>query len=199
MKKIRKLTIALLVVAVVALLAGTAGAAVITFVDPVEGSSGNTYETGGSLSDTSWMEDDDGSASTDAGGTGVWEKRTGNNGASFEGALNGFSDPELTTEVSGLDVNKRYNAWVFFQDATGSNKWNIQAGLSSGSLTTYSHDGLGDTASPVSASSLSFDGTVDTDRMYGVNLGFVRNLLRSYLPSSLCSHPFAWNFRKSEE
>jgi hypothetical protein len=149
--------------------------AAITYVDAAEGSLGNTFATGGSLGVTTWQRsvttnDDD-----------QWGRRTDSdtNGATlFQGYSNlagGGSIPELTTQITLLDPGN-YNVWVFFWDASGTNKWNIAAGLTSGSTATYSFDGLGTTNQTVAASTLSFTTGITTvgltDRiLYGVNLG----------------------------
>lgn len=147
----------------------------ITYVDAVEGSSGNTFATDGSLSDTTWVGPDDSQANNTQ-----WSKRAFANDATvFQGRYSdGSTFPELTTQITGLTSGTEYDVWVFFWDTSGSatQTWNIAAGLTSGSLTTYSFDGAGNTTAPVSAETLTFtDPTVDpieADRtMYGVNLG----------------------------
>jgi hypothetical protein len=65
---------------------------------------------------------------------------------------------------------------VFFWDGPDTNKWTISAGLASGSLTTYSFDGPGNTALPVAASTLAFSGTPpllteDPRVLHGVKIG----------------------------
>lgn len=156
------------------LVAGTSATAAITYVDAVEGTGGNTFATGGSLADESWIAVDTGSADD----SDQWKKRGpfANSGTVFQARHSGTpgSIPELTTEITGLS-DGIYDAWVFFWDAGGSNAWTISAGLTSGSLDTYSADGVGDTASPVAASTLTYTATplfTEDDRvMYGVNLG----------------------------
>ena len=148
----------------------------ITYVDAVEGASGNTGVTGQPLSDTSWVgPDDSGDNNTQ------WNKRAFSNGGTiFQGRYSGSGTPafpELNTQITGLS-DGLYDVWVFFWDGGGANTWALGAGLTSGSLTTYSFDGPGDTASPVAASTLTFSGTApinsEADRiMYGVNLGQV--------------------------
>jgi hypothetical protein len=154
----RKKTFArcLLVVSCVCLQAG----AQITYVDAVDGSGGNTYETGDAL----------------GGAASSWTERTGvgNGSLLYQGGYNNDS-AELTTEVTSL-TDGLYDVWVFFWDATGANIWSIQAGRQSANLTAYSHDGPGDTASPVAASTLSFATApslfTESDRvLYGVYLG----------------------------
>lgn len=146
----------------------------ITYVDAVEGVGGNTYATGGSLADTSWINPDTGSG----GDNDQWKKRAfSNNGSVFQSRWTTDEMPELTTEISGLSDGV-YDVWVFFWDATDGgvpNQWTIAAGLTSGALTSYSFDGPGDTASTVAASTLTFDVepllTEGTLTMYGVNIG----------------------------
>ncbi len=148
------------------------GNAQIVYVDAAEGSSGNTFATDGALADTSWLNPDTGSGSDDD----QWKKRVFANGGTIFQSLTSTagSQSELTTQIPGL-ADGAYNVWVFFWDASGSNQWNISTGLTSGSLNTYSFDGLGDQASPVAASTLSFAAvpmvTEDDRVMYGVNIG----------------------------
>ena len=149
--------------------------AAIVYVDAEEGSSGNTFETGGSLSDTSWVT----AGSTDDSSS-TWGRRDfANGGTIFEGRSDDTSgqDPDLTTQITGLDDND-YNVWAFFWDASGADQWELTVGLSS-TLTdaddTYSFDGDGNTTAPVEASTLTFDTapdfTEDNRTMYAVNLG----------------------------
>lgn len=167
------------------LLGISAQGAAITYVDAQEGASGNTYATGGSLADTSWVGPDSFNSNETQ-----WNKRTagGTNGNIFQGRhdlddTGGDQLPELTTEITGL-ADGLYDVWVFFWDPDESstrnaNRWSISAGLTSGALTSYSIGGLGDTASPVLASTLSFDSSAplvtpqdsDNKLLYGVNLG----------------------------
>jgi hypothetical protein len=132
----------------------------MTYVDSVDGSGGNTYETGGALG---------GTASS-------WTERTavGSGAILYQGGYNNDS-AELTTEVTGLS-DGLYDVWVFFWDASASNTWSIKAGLQTANLTVYSADGPGDTASPVTASTLNFASApslfTESDRvLYGVYLG----------------------------
>lgn len=148
--------------------------AAIVYVDAAEGATGNTFATGGSLADTTWQDGSSGGSTLDK-----WSRRTvfGNGGEIFEADARSTSDtiPELTTQVSVS--NGLYDAWVFFWDASGSAGWSIAAGLTSGSLTTYSFDGDGITTNPPvsAASTLDFDVDpifTESDRtMYGVYLG----------------------------
>ncbi|MBX2852396.1 MAG: PEP-CTERM sorting domain-containing protein [Phycisphaeraceae bacterium] len=163
------------------LLVGTAAHSAITYVDAVEGSSGNTYATGGSLGDTSWLGVNNSSNVLED----QWSTRTvfGNSGSLYQ-ALHvvtppGNPDdiPELTTEITGL-ADGSYNIWAFFWDVAGDQSWNLDAGLTSGSLTTYPVPGdtaPGTSTGVVTASTLSFDSAVTTTdanlTMYGVNIG----------------------------
>ena len=152
----------------------------IIYVDAAEGSSGNTYATGGSLSDTSWYLDNDGGDGT------LWNKRTGSANESTVFQAGGEkTQPELTTEITGL-ADGDYYAWVFFWNNGGG--WNIDAGLTSGSLTSYSakelDNGATTTNGVIDMSTMSTDDfsysnggsvlTTESDRtLYGVNLGQV--------------------------
>lgn len=143
----------------------------ITYVDAVSGGSGNTFATGGSLSDTSWI-----SPSTDiSADDDQWKLRTATTNDDTIFQARGDNIPELTTQITGL-ADGTYDLWVFFWDTNSSgNTWGIDAGLTSGSLTTYSFDGAGDTLSSVDAGTLTFSGSVLTSNggltLYGVNLG----------------------------
>jgi hypothetical protein len=153
----------------------------IVFVDAVEGSGGNTFATGGSPSDTSWIASQSGSEQVNF----QWKKRAFGSSrtvfASYTTAAD--SQVELTTRVAP-PVDGKYDIYVFFWDASGgsSNFWDIAAGLNSGltSSDIYSFDGPGDTVSPVPASTLTFDPAneptvmVESDRtLYAVRLGTV--------------------------
>jgi hypothetical protein len=146
----------------------------IVYVDALEGS--NTYATGGSLADTSWV----------GTSTGQWRMRTdaeGNAGTVYQNSLNPV---ELTTEITGL-ANGTYAIWAFFWDNTesdGSN-WALSAGLTSGALTSYSAPGEPSvtnctTTGVADADTLSFTTAVKTTgsdginpNLFGVNLGQV--------------------------
>ncbi|MGB6221306.1 MAG: hypothetical protein WBG04_09745 [Haloferula sp.] len=83
--------------------------------------------------------------------------------------------PELTTEIRGL-TDGTYDIWAFFWDGPDPNTWTLSAGLTSGALTIFSHDGPGDTAAPVRAGGLDFANppvmTAESPReLYGVKLG----------------------------
>ncbi len=144
--------------------------AAVTYVDAAHwnGSSGNTYATGSSLTDTSWVNFTDSSnedqdqwrlrpgTSRGAGDT-IYQART-NGGDTMTG---------LTTQLTGL-ADGTYNIYVYFwdDDISTSNTHNIDAGLSLGSLTTYGADnplanGVSATVAPL-ASSLTHDGSNPT-------------------------------------
>lgn len=177
---------------------GTSAHAAITYVDAVEGSSGNTFATGGSLGDTTWVDLVTNSANSLDD---QWRKRTGTdfgNGAGqdvFQAShetVNSDDMPELTTTISGL-ADGTYTIWTFYWDQVASNSqnWTISTGLTSGSLTTYSSTvngpGVpaieGATSSGVDTDGLAFTTTVlkianagnatQERRMYGINLGNV--------------------------
>jgi hypothetical protein len=153
----------------------------ITYVDAVEGAAGNTFATGGSLSDTSWLATNNGANSIED----RWDRRSpfGNGGVVFQSShfttdAGGDQMPELTTQVTGLS-DGFYDVWVFFWDNNGGpNNWTIAAGLQSGSLTTYSFDGIGIRNQTVLASSLDFVTdpmfTEATRTLYAVNIGQTR-------------------------
>lgn len=111
----------------------------ITYVDALQGSSGNTFGTGldgNAPNDTNtWLGPDIGSGASNT----QWTPRTFNGaGGTIYQALTdaGGSIPELTTQVSGL-ADGTYDIWVYYTEAGGSNNWFIDAGFTSGSLTTY--------------------------------------------------------------
>ncbi|BCX46732.1 hypothetical protein HAHE_06400 [Haloferula helveola] len=143
--------------------------AAITYVDAVHGASGNTYETGGSAGDTAWLNLTDSSDEDQD----QWRLRTGaSRGVGdtiFHARDNGSQDggdtiPELTIELPGL-ADGTYNIYVFFWDDPNSvnNTQNIDAGLTSGNLTTYGADNplINGEAATVAAlaSSYSYSGT----------------------------------------
>jgi hypothetical protein len=106
----------------------------ITFVSAVEGSSGNTYKTGSSLADVSWV------------GSGDTQWATNNqvqatNGIRYIGASTSAPAPvELTTEITGL-ADGTYDIYVFFWDnilTTNANNWTVSAKLDGGAYQSYS-------------------------------------------------------------
>lgn len=156
--------------------AGLAGAAIV-YVDAAHGPTGNTFETGGSLADTSWLVTKNNSTADNDD----WDLRSGatigNSGTALQANVSVVgSTPQLTTQITSL-ANGTYDIWVFFWDPIANNQWNIDAGLSPSSLTTYSVDGAGVTSSTVQASTLSFSTTVMTTggggELWGVKLGSV--------------------------
>ncbi|MFK7788496.1 MAG: PEP-CTERM sorting domain-containing protein [Phycisphaeraceae bacterium] len=175
-----------------ALTAGLTANAAITYVDALEGASGNTFPTGAvDPADTTWLN------TTTTGGFDGWVGRTaidGANGATqnyFQAVedadVAGPSDdiPELTTQITGL-ADGVYDIWVFFSDQVTSDtqNWYITAGLTSGSLTSYSTPGepviTGTTKVGVSnAADLTFTSSVALDsggatparNMFGANVG----------------------------
>jgi hypothetical protein len=178
-------------VAFIGLAACSASAhAAITYIDAQEGSSGNTYATGGTLSDTSWIDSTTNAAGVDDAS---WMKRSGgspgwtehNGGDTIQGLVSSVPNlGEITTEIAGL-ADGTYNVWVFFweQTSSGTQNWLIDAGATSGSTAAYSAS-IGpvagtDSISAVAASSLTFSNAPSTlgaggnQSMYGVNLGQV--------------------------
>jgi hypothetical protein len=177
--------------AVASLLLATAPArADITYIDAQEGASGNTYATGGTADDTSWIDTTSNSFSASSD----WMKRFGgdpgwtehNGGDAIQGLVTEFPNElgEITTEISGLD-DGRYDVWVFFweQSVSDIQDWVIDAGLTSGSLSTFSSS-LGpvagtDSDTPVNAGTLAFANSPSVtaaggnQTMFGVNLGQV--------------------------
>lgn len=159
----------------------------ITYIDAQEGPGGNTFATGGSPGDTSWVGPDSSSLNATQ-----WNKREGigdtNGPAIFQGSSTTTPPPELTTTVTGLAAGT-YTIWAFFWDQIDSTtqNWVLSAGLTSGALTTYSAPGEpavdGATTSGVQyAGTLSFASGVNVDgyndgnptllrQLFGANLG----------------------------
>ncbi len=164
----------------------------ITYIDAVAGASGNTFATGGSLADVSWIEDPESAASNET----QWNLRTGIEGngdsvfqAQHEIAISNDM-PELTTQITGL-ADGTYQMWAFYWDQVDSDtqNWTISAGLTSGSLTSYSSPDepavTGATSEHVSnAGGLTFttpvevvagfNGSIYLRKLFGVNLGQVK-------------------------
>ena len=150
---------------------GFAQAKTITYTDAVQGASGNTFATGGSLSDTTWL---DTTTNSSALNNTEWQLRTpfGNDGTVFQGLINDATNfPELTTQVTGVS-DGTYTVWAFFwDDSAAVQQWSIDAGLTSGALTHYE---IGDaTAASTLTFSTSVMTTESTRTMYGANLGTV--------------------------
>ena len=122
--------------------APSAAFAAVTYIDAVHGTGGNTSATGGTLADTSWINFTD-SSNEDQN---QWRLRPGTNrgaGDSIYQARDNGGDtiPELMTQLTGL-ADGTYNLYAFFWDdaSSVSNTHNLDAGLVSGSLTTYGAD-----------------------------------------------------------
>jgi acetyl esterase/lipase len=161
----------------------------ITYVDAVEGTAGNTFKTGGSLGDTTWVGPD---ASTN--NQTQWNKRgatnEGNGDTLFQGSVtSGNTLPQLTTRLSGL-ADGSYKIWAFYWDQvdSGTQNWILSAGLASGSLTTFSSPGHPEVGGTVktgvsNAAALTFsnpvkfqagwDGAKFLRNLFGINLGEV--------------------------
>lgn len=168
-------------VSLLALLIGTGSASfgAITYIDAVEGSSGNTFATGGNLATTDWVGPDSLTANETE-----WNKRTiayTDSDTIFQARHTEDTIPELTTQITGLS-DDTYDVWVFFwgRSDTETETWNIDAGLTSGSLTTYGNNAF-ETTGVTLASTLSFDVAPDStsnpgstgEAMYGINIGQV--------------------------
>ena len=138
---------------------------VITYVEAVAGAAGNTFATGGSLADISWLLDP-GSSSANQTQWGLRE--FGNNNTLFQ-ALHSLPDtmPELTTRLTGLAAGT-YDVWAFYWDqvASGTQNWILSAGLTSGALASYSSPGEPDVA-----------GTIKTNVVNAANLRFTTSVL----------------------
>ncbi len=157
----------------------------ITYVDAVAGPGGNTFATGGSQGDTSWIANTDGSSS-DTG----WSNRAladYNGDTIFQALPDGSAEdiPELTARISGL-ADGTYEIWTFYWDqvVSTSQNWSIATGLTSGDLATYSSPGQpavpgATTANVTNAAELTFANSVnlirndDRNAMFGVYLGHV--------------------------
>ncbi|MGB6221305.1 hypothetical protein [Haloferula sp.] len=152
----------------------------ITYIDAVEGIDGNTYATGSTLDDITWVGPD--SPDTD---NFLWNKRSpGNNSSLFQALPSGSPSgiPELTTEITGL-TDGTYEVWAFYWDQVDNDtqNWVISAGLESGSLGTYSSPGEPEvpnatTAGVTNAADLVFTNNVlpaedGLRNLFGVNLG----------------------------
>jgi len=113
----------------------------ITYLDAVEGASGNTFKTGGASNDTSWVGPDSSSNNNTQ-----WNQRLaveGNDSTLFQGAVTaGNARPQLTTRIAGL-ADGAYAIWAFYWDQVvdDTQNWILSAGLDPGSLTTYSSPG----------------------------------------------------------
>lgn len=157
----------------------------ITYVDAVEGSAGNTFVTGASLANTSWVGLDSSSPNSTQ-----WNKRlnvaaNGAGAALFQGSSSTTPPPQLTTRIDGL-ADGTYRIWAFYWDQVDSTtqNWVLSAGLTSGSLTTYSSPGEpavvgATTANVTNAANLNFTNSVNVDEvgglreLFGIHLGEV--------------------------
>ncbi len=153
----------------------------INYVDADEAPGGNTS---GLMGD--WIVR--GAGGGEVGTTTNW----GNNGGVLQ-ASGSANVSQLATTTSGLDPTKSYEAYVFFWDITStgsSNDWNIQAGLTSTSLTNFTSTSPGvfriDGTTQAATSNLRVTGLNvlpnfnnwlnGTDRaLYAVSLGTVSN------------------------
>jgi hypothetical protein len=145
----------------------------ITYLDAIHGDGGNTFASD-DLPVIDWLNDTSNSGT--AHPTKWMLRNLGTNGTIYQALHSGTQMTQLTTQVTGL-LDGVYEVWVFFWDSTSSsNQWTISAGLTSGSLTTYSFDGPGNTSLPVAASTLTFASTppmlTESPRiLYGVKIG----------------------------
>jgi hypothetical protein len=145
-------------------LSASALPAAVTYVDAEGGALGNTYATGGSLGVTTWFLNSD-SSNEDAD---QWRFRAaagrGVGDDVFQARDAGENTiPELTVELTGL-ADGTYSIYAFFWDdgSSANNTQPVDAGLTSGNLTTYGGDSTlanGDAAvvAPL-ASSLTYSG-----------------------------------------
>lgn len=164
----KKQMLVLVVAAVFTL--GVAQSQIITYVDAIaDGGVGtvNTTETGGAALAT-WYSGSGSSASLDN----QWARRT--SGATTFG--NGANDilqyhdpnvnsaPELRTTITGLSVGVTYDLYAFFWDADGGQTWTLDAGTTSGALTTFSADvdTVAGTTNAVAASTLTYSSAIAT-------------------------------------
>ena len=121
-------------------LSGGAHAA-ITYVDATTGNT--TLANGSTFTPTSYVTTGSPNSNTDN----QWSTRTifGNNGAVFttndSNANPGEDAPTLRTTISGLNAGESYEVFVYFwgSAATGNGQWDIQAGATVGSMSTYNN------------------------------------------------------------
>ncbi len=158
----------------------------ITYVDALEGTFGNTFKTGGTPADTTWVGPDSSSSNNTQ-----WNKRgptsEANGDTVFQGAISSNSLPELTTRLTGLP-DGAYAIWAFYWDQVidDAQNWILSAGLTSGALTAYSSPGeppVASTAGVTNAAELTFSGSVKVTagwngsvflrNLFGINLGQV--------------------------
>jgi hypothetical protein len=169
---------------VVAFASTPQASAAITFVDAVHGTSGNTFKSGSTLSDTSWVS----TANNSTANNTQWVTRStwGNGGTVYQSVISSTASfPEITTQITGLTNGATYDIWAFFWDnvTTSAEKWIISAGLTTAALNTYSNDAVSGstTTGVVNTNTLTLVGspvitqTVSsiTYNMFGIKLGQV--------------------------
>ncbi|MFD2257871.1 PEP-CTERM sorting domain-containing protein [Luteolibacter algae] len=143
----------------------TSQAATITYVDALHGLGGNTFSTtqgAPSADNSSWLAN----PAFDGDST---ENNTQWNGRTFNGAggtvyqaqpAAGGSIPELTTQITGL-ADGTYDIWIYYtENVNNGQNWFIDAGFTSGSLTTY---GAINGTTVVDASSQTFSNSTDAN------------------------------------
>jgi acetyl esterase/lipase len=110
---------------------------VITYVDAVAGTSGNTFATGSDSNILSWLVNPGSSSANES----QWGLRPLGNDSTVFQVLHSLPDtiPELNTRISGLDKGT-YEVWAFYWDQVDSDtqNWTLSAGLNSGDLSSYS-------------------------------------------------------------
>lgn len=158
----------------------------IHYIDAVDGSGGNTFKTGSTPGDTSWV-----GPSSSATNNTQWSKRAGlegNGDTVFQAMPNGSPAgiPELTTRLTGL-ADGEFDMFAFYWDQVESDtqNWVLAAGLNSGELTTYSSPGEpavtgATTANVTNAADLTFANPAPAvvagggiRNLFGVKLGTV--------------------------
>jgi len=134
------------------LLTTAASEAAFTYLDAVDGAGGNTTLANGDTLDAN-----DGTGAT------TWRQRdnaafgSGPAGSVFEGV---DPSPEIKTTISGLTPGATYTIHVHFWDPQSTTEdWNVSAGLTTGSLTTFTREAgaVSGSVASVLASTLSYD------------------------------------------
>jgi len=122
--------------------------------DPTVGTVNTTATSGAELS--TWYAELNQNVESD-----LWNRRTGfanpaDGGDIFQGRSSAPVFEELKTTITGLTEGQEYEFYVFFWDA-GGQAWTVDAGLTSGDLTTYSgpEGGIEDSSDGL-ASSLTY-------------------------------------------